>query len=123
MPSEQLIVSFNQKGDMIDFMNTPPVVTRRSGFLWEDNRLRSVAREMRNSSTEPWSLIKEVVFDTWKPDVNPKEVAFTLEEYGIKHQRFYILIAILIPMVGFVVLLLIYEIVSLAGFTATWEHS
>ncbi len=83
-----------KKRDMIDFTNTPPVVTRRSIFLWEDNRLRSVAREMRNSLKEPWRLIKEVVFDTWKPNVNPEEVAFTLEEYGIKHQRFYIPITI-----------------------------
>jgi prepilin-type N-terminal cleavage/methylation domain-containing protein len=116
---EKLIVSFNQSGHMIEFINTSPVVTRRSSFLWEDNRLRSVRREMRNSSTDPWTLIKEVVFDTWEPDVNPKEVAFTLEEYGIKHQRFYIPIAVLIPMVGFVTLLLFYAIVrgarSLSG--------
>jgi prepilin-type N-terminal cleavage/methylation domain-containing protein len=42
--------------------------------------------------------------------VNPKDVAFTMEEYGIKHQRFYMPIAFLIPLVGFFVLLLIYAI-------------
>jgi prepilin-type N-terminal cleavage/methylation domain-containing protein len=107
---EQLIVSFNQSGHMIEFINISPVVTRRSSFLWEDNRLRSVRREMRNRSTEPWGLRKEVVFDTWESDLNPKDVAFTMEEYGIAHQRFYMPIAFLIPLVGFFVLLLIYAI-------------
>ena len=107
---EQLIVSFNQSGHMIEFINISPIVTTRSIFLWEDNRLRSVRREMRNRSSEPWGLRKEVVFDTWESDVNPKDVAFTMEEYGIKHQRFYMPIAFLIPLVGFFVLLLIYTI-------------
>ena len=107
---ERLIVSFNQSGHMIEFINISPTVTTRSIFLWEDNRLRSVRREMRNRSTEPWGLNKEIVFDTWESDVNPKDVAFTLEEHGIKQQRFYIPIAFLIPLVGFFVLLLVYAI-------------
>jgi len=66
---------------------------------------------MRNASTDPWFLKKEVVFDKWETDVNPKDVAFSTEEYGIKHQRFYVPMAFLIPLVGFFVLLLIYAIV------------
>ncbi len=116
---EQLILSLDQSGHMSEFLLSTPTVTSRRVFLWQENRLQSVRMEMRNRSTEPWVLFTEVVFDTWKTNVNPEEVAFTLEEYGIKHQRLYIPIAVLIPMVGFVVLLLIYAIVrgarSLSG--------
>jgi hypothetical protein len=64
---EQLMVSFNQSGHMVEFINISRVVTRRTSFLWEDNRLRSVRREMRNASTDPLFLKKVSVHgpDRW----------------------------------------------------------
>lgn len=98
---------FGRNGNVGEVVQLFDRYESRQQFTWEGNQLRFVREEARNSIHDPWISRKEVSFDTWQPNAR---VEFTLEEHGIKQRRYYLPIAIVVPLIGLGFMLLVYVV-------------
>ncbi|MFN7733845.1 MAG: DUF1559 domain-containing protein [Pirellula sp.] len=101
----KVTLTFDQNGHIREVGQFFDRYESRQQFGWQGDRLHFVREEIRDSPDGRWVATKEVAFNTWEPNA---DVAFTLEEHGIRKQRYYLPVAILVPLIGLVTMLSVY---------------